>query len=223
MSYYELDVNSCAVSFVVQDSEVLLISDRYEKMQGCKLIPASAAAAASSAPVTSSLTSNHVVAGGRAAQRLQESGSQQQQQLLKVGLPMMASDSAKVFSANSARLQAMNRPCSSTQKKSSRQLVAVRATQIDTFIKGLQEKLHLPTHESETSQYVSVNGTLTVRKKSLLTYMDVGSDLIDDTEDALFDQKVLLQLVSSDVLDPSEYTWSVVFCCRHDRRCYGIC
>jgi hypothetical protein len=31
-----------------------------------------------------------------------------------------------------------------------------------------------------------------------------------------------LQLVSSDVLDPSEYTWSVVFCCRHDRRCYGI-
>jgi hypothetical protein len=175
-------------------------------MQGCKLIPATAAAAAaSSAAVTSSLTSNHVVAGGRAPQRLQESGSQQQQ-LLKVGLPMMASDSAKVFSANSARLQAMNRPCSSTQKKSSRQLVAVRATQIDTFIKGLQEKLHLPTHESESSEYVSVNGTLTVRKKSLLTYMDVGSDLIDDTEDALFDQKVLLQLVSSDVLDPSEYT-----------------
>jgi hypothetical protein len=173
-------------------------------MQGCKLIPATAAtAAASSAAVTSSLTSNHVVAGGRAPQHLQESGSQQ---LLKVGLPMMASDSAKVFSANSARLQAMNRPCSSTQKKSSRQLVAVRATQIDTFIKGLQEKLHLPTHESETSEYVSVNGTLTVRKKSLLTYMDVGSDLIDDTEDALFDQKVLLQLVSSDVLDPSEYT-----------------
>jgi hypothetical protein len=175
-------------------------------MQGCKLIPASATAAASPAAVASTLTSNHVVASGRAAQRLQESGSQQQQQVLKVGLPMMASDSAKVFSANSARLQAMNRPCSSTQKKSSRQLVAVRATQIDTFIKGLQEKLHLPTHESETSEYVSVNGILTVRKKSLLTYMDVGSDLIDDTEDALFDQKVLLQLVSSDVLDPSEYT-----------------
>ncbi len=119
---------------------------------------------------------------------------------------MMASDSAKVFSTNSARLQAMNRPCSSTQKKSSRKLVAVRAKQIDTFIKGLQEKLHLPTHESETSEYVSVNGMLTVRKKSLLTYMDVGSDLIDDTEDALFDQKVMLQLMSSDVLDPSEYT-----------------
>jgi hypothetical protein len=70
-------------------------------------------------------------------------------------------------------------------------------------MKGLQEMLHLSS-KTDTGDYVKVEGVLTVRKRSLLTYMDIGSDLVDDAEDAILNRKVVLQLVSCEEVDPGE-------------------
>ncbi|CAK9874762.1 unnamed protein product [Sphagnum jensenii] len=81
--------------------------------------------------------------------------------------------------------------------------LAVRASssRIETVIKGLQNLLHL-SENADTTDYVSVEGVLTVRKRSVLNWMDINSDIVDDAEDSLLDRKVLLQLVSSDQVDP---------------------
>jgi hypothetical protein len=109
---------------------------------------------------------------------------------------MLASDPTKQLSVNAARRRAAMMPGSQRHR-----CVAVRASQIDTLMKGLQEMLHLSS-KTDTGDYVKVEGVLTVRKRSLLNYMDIGSDLVDDGEDAILNRKVVLQLVSCEEVDP---------------------
>jgi hypothetical protein len=116
---------------------------------------------------------------------------------------MLASESTKrltVLVKKSRR--AVQQPDVMGSQKHMRSL-AVRASssRIETVIKGLQNLLHL-SENADTSDYVSVEGVLTVRKRSVLNWMDINSDIADDADDALLDRKVLLQLVSSDQVDP---------------------
>jgi len=131
-----------------------------------------------------------------AAERGASTGGSTSGQQLKSGLPMLASDPTKQLSVHAARRRAAMMPGSQRHR-----CVAVRASQIDTLMKGLQEMLHLSS-KTDTSDYVKVEGVLTVRKRSLLTYMDIGSDIVDDAEDAILNRKVVLQLVSCEEVDP---------------------
>ncbi len=133
-----------------------------------------------------------------AAERGASTGGSTSGQQLKSGLPMLASDPTKQLSVHAARRRAAMMPGSQRHR-----CVAVRALQIDTLMKGLQEMLHLSS-KTDTGDYVKVEGVLTVRKRSLLTYMDIGSDLVDDAEDAILNRKVVLQLVSCEEVDPGE-------------------
>ncbi len=116
---------------------------------------------------------------------------------------MLASESTKRLTVLVKRSRrGVQQPDVMGSQKHMRSL-AVRASssRIETVIKGLQNLLHL-SENADTTDYVSVEGVLTVRKRSVLNWMDVNSDIVDDAEDALLDRKVLLQLVSSDQVDP---------------------
>ncbi len=198
----EEDVEFRTVSQIVRVRSSLGLFDLSTKMPACNLSVAAV-------PVCSSSGSNHVVAAAtttpqRAAASISAPAACSQLLLTKSGIPMLASESTKrltVLVKKSRR--GVQQPDVMGSQKHMRSL-AVRASsssRIETVIKGLQNLLHL-SENADTTDYVSVEGVLTVRKRSVLNWMDINSDIVDDAEDALLDRKVLLQLVSSDQVDP---------------------